>query len=67
MQSLMEQSNEGEDIKIHIHCCYTCGEANSTETLLKHPKNNCLVTFHASLIQTDPGKYKHRSLYLLLD
>ena len=41
----MEQSYEREDIKIQIHCCYTCGEANSTKTLVKHPKNDCLVTF----------------------
>ena len=33
MQSLMERSYEGEDIKIHIHRCYTCGEANSIKKL----------------------------------
>jgi hypothetical protein len=38
MQSLMEISYEQEDIKIQIRHCYTCNEANSTKTLLKHPK-----------------------------
>jgi hypothetical protein len=45
MRSLMEQSYEQEDIKIQIRRCYTCGEANSTKTLLKHPKIDFLVTF----------------------
>jgi hypothetical protein len=45
MRSLMEQSYEREDIKIQIHRCYTCDEARSKETLLKHPKNDFLVTF----------------------
>ena len=45
MQSLMEQSYEREEIKIKIHRCYTCSEANSTKTLLKNPKIDFLVTF----------------------
>jgi hypothetical protein len=45
MQNLMEQSYEQEDIKIQIICCYTCGEANNTKKLHKHPKIVFLVTF----------------------
>ena len=41
----MEQSYEREDIKIQIHCCYTCSEANNTKNLLKHQKIDFLVTF----------------------
>jgi hypothetical protein len=45
MQNLMEKSYEREDIKIRIHHFYTCGEADNTKNLLKHPKTICLVTF----------------------
>jgi hypothetical protein len=41
----MELSYQREDIKIQIFRCYTCGEANSTITLLRHPKIDFLVAF----------------------
>jgi hypothetical protein len=41
----MELSYQREDIKIQIRRCYTCGEADSTITLLKHPKIDFLVAF----------------------
>ena len=34
MQSLIEQSYERDDTKIQIRRCYTCGEVNSTKSLL---------------------------------
>ena len=41
----MELSYQREEIKIHIHRCYTCGEANNTKYLFKHKKIDFLVTF----------------------
>ena len=41
----MELSYKREDIQIKIHRCYTCGEADSTKSLLKHPKIDFLVAF----------------------
>ena len=41
----MELSYQRHDIKIKMCRCYTCGEADSTTTLLKHPKIDFLVAF----------------------
>ena len=41
----MELSYQREDIKIKIFHCYTCGEAKSTITLLKHPKIDFIMAF----------------------
>jgi hypothetical protein len=43
MQCPMEQSYQREEIK-NFHC-YTCSEADSTITLLRHPKVDFLVAF----------------------
>jgi hypothetical protein len=45
MRSPMELSYQLEEIKIKIRRCYTCGEVDSTITLLKHPKIDFLVAF----------------------
>jgi hypothetical protein len=45
VRSPMELSYQQEDIKIQIRRCYTCGEADSTITLLTHPKIDFLVAF----------------------
>jgi hypothetical protein len=50
----MELSYQQEDIKIQIHRCYTCGEANNIITLLTHPKIDFLVAFRCF-------SYKNRS------
>ena len=41
----MELSYQGVNIKIQICRCYTCSEADSTITLLRHPKVDFLVAF----------------------
>ena len=41
----MELSYEQEAITIQICHCYTCGEVDSTITLLRHPKIDFLLAF----------------------
>jgi hypothetical protein len=45
MRCPMEQSYQQVEIKIKIRHCYTCSEADSTITLIRHPKVDFLVAF----------------------